>query len=99
MRLRTGGRPQPSQSPLPPRPDHGVVEVEPWTEEAAAFWHDSWEDETGRFWRASWRDGHRLLQSPPGSRDAAVAWAYRVPAAWRLMRNASTAEWTGLPGR
>jgi hypothetical protein len=92
------GSPQPRMSSLPPRPDHGVVEVEPWTEEAAAFWHDSWEDETGGFWRASWRDGDRLLQSPPCSRDAAVAWASRVPAAWRLTRDASTAEWTeGLP--
>ncbi len=82
----------------PPRPDHGV-EVEPWTQEAAAFWHDSWEDETGRFWRASWRDGDRLAQSPPCSREEAVAWAYRVPAAWRLTRNSSTAEWTALPPR
>ena len=99
MKLRAWRRPQPTLSPLPPRAHHGVVEVEPWTEEAAAFWHDSWEDETGRFWRASWRDRNRLLQSPPCSRDQAVAWAYRVPAAWRLTREASTAQWTELPPR
>lgn len=84
-------------APRPPRPDHGVVEVEPWTEEAAAFWHDSWEDETGRFWRASWRDGDRLVQSPPCSREEAVEWARRTPAAWRLTRDSSAAGWTALP--
>jgi hypothetical protein len=83
--------------PRPPRPDHGVVEVEPWTQEKAAFWHDSWEDDTGGFWRASWRDGDRLAQSPPGSRDEAVAWARGVPAAWRLTREARGDGWTALP--
>jgi hypothetical protein len=80
----------------PPRADHGAVEVEPWVD-ATAFWHDSWEDETGLFWRASWRDGDRLLQSPPCARDQAVAWAYRVPAAWRLIRRSARDDWGELP--
>jgi hypothetical protein len=73
------------------------VEVEPWTEDRAAFWHASWEDETGQFWRGSWRDGDRLVQSPPCSRQHAVAWAYRVPAAWRLIRSGPDDDWVELP--
>ena len=92
-------RRRPPGAAAPPRPDHGVVEVEPWTEEPAAFWHASWEDETGPLWRASWRDGHRLAQSPPCSREQALGWAAAVPAAWRLTRNAATDGWTALPRR
>jgi hypothetical protein len=92
------GRARQVPAALPPRPDHGIVEVEPWTE-PAAFWHASWEDEAGPYWRASWRDGDRLLQSPPCSREEAVTWADSVPAAWRVVRDAPTADWTTLPPR
>ena len=87
----------PRPAPLPPRPDHGAVEVEPWTEDRAAFWHASWEDETGQFWHATWRDGDRLRESPPCSRQRAVAWAYGVPAAWRLIRSGPDDDWVELP--
>ena len=79
-----------------PRPDHGVVEIEPWSGAAAPFWRHSWEDETGQFWRASWRDGDRVLESPPCSRQRAVDWAYGVPAAWRLIRSGPHDDWIGL---
>ncbi len=83
--------------PLPPRPDHGAVEIEPWTHDRAAYWRRSWEDETGPLWRASWRDQDRLLESPPCSRQRAVEWAYHVPAAWRLIRRGPHDGWVELP--
>jgi hypothetical protein len=53
---------------------------------------EPWVDAT-----ASWRDGDRLVQSPPCARDQAIAWAYRVPAAWRLIRRSATDDWAELP--
>jgi hypothetical protein len=93
--VKRPGRARPA--PARPRPDHGAVWVQPWTGAAAPFWRNSWEDETGPLWRASWQDGERLLESPPSPREQAVAWAFGVPAAWRLVRSGPDEDWVELP--
>jgi hypothetical protein len=95
-RHRLGDAPHGPAQGSAPRPDHGAVWVRPWVDEPHAFWHTSWEDETGPLWHATWEDEDRRLECPPGSRDRTVAWAYAVPAAWRLVLSPATKEWVEL---
>ena len=65
-----------------PRPGHGTV------------WVNGSDDAS---WCASWQDEDRIEDSPTGSREEALVWARRMPAARRLVFSADEDDYVPLP--
>ncbi len=85
--MTAGADPQPDSSAEevhlePPRAGHGTVWV-------------NGSDDTQ--WFASWQDDDRVVDSPMGSREEAVAWARKMPADRRAVFSEDADDYVDLP--